>query len=98
MSRRRALAVVPVVAAILYGAAPPALAAPDEPAPPGQPARRPGQVLVVAGNGETGFSGDGWDARQARFGGIVSVDVAPDGTSPWPTTATDGCAGWARTA
>jgi len=76
-----------VVAALLAGTAlagsalpGTAAADPDEPAAPAPPPRRPGQVIVVAGTGEPGYSGDGFDAREARLGGLVSVDVAADGT------------------
>ncbi len=35
--------------------------------------------VPVAGNGETGYSGDGGDARDARLGDRLSIDVGPDG-------------------
>lgn len=56
--------------AVLAGAAPVAA----------EPAPRQGQVVVVAGTGVAGFSGDGWDARSARVGDYLSLAVAPDGT------------------
>ncbi len=41
---------------------------------------RLGQVVVVAGTGREGYSGDGWSARDARIGSEVTLSVAPDGT------------------
>ena len=40
---------------------------------------RLGQVVVVAGTGREGYSGDGWSARDARISD-ASLSVGPDGT------------------
>jgi streptogramin lyase len=40
---------------------------------------RLGQVVVVAGTGRDGYSGDGWSARDARISD-VTLSVGPDGT------------------
>lgn len=40
---------------------------------------RLGQVVVVAGTGREGYSGDGWSARAARISN-VTLSVGPDGT------------------
>jgi sugar lactone lactonase YvrE len=61
------------VASVLVGAA--ALPGHAEPAP----SVRPGQVILVAGIGEAGYSGDGGPARDARVA-VNDIAVAPDGT------------------
>ncbi|WP_166352799.1 SMP-30/gluconolactonase/LRE family protein [Phytoactinopolyspora limicola] len=47
---------------------------------PGGGALKAGQVVTVAGIGEAGYSGDGWNARDARLGERLNIDVGPDGT------------------
>ena len=71
MPSTRVLATAGVVAALAVAAAAPAHA---------DPARRPGQVVLVAGIGEKGYSGDGWAARDARLSSWLTLDVAADGT------------------
>lgn len=56
--------------------APPVLAQPAT----GEREPGPGEVVVVAGIGEYGYSGDGGDARDARLGDYLRVAVGPDGT------------------
>ncbi len=64
----RAAAVVAVVAALL------AVSAPARAVP-----LQPGQVVLVAGLGPTGFSGDGGPARAARIA-VASIAVGADGS------------------
>ncbi len=79
MSRR--LAVGAGVAAMVAALAPPASA--DQGAAVLGAVRddggRLGQVVVVAGTGREGYSGDGWSARDARITD-ASLSVGPDGT------------------
>ncbi len=67
-----AVTVVVAVVAVLMAVAPPALAAPGAPL-------RPGQIVVVAGLGPAGYSGDGGPAREARIA-AERVSVGPDGS------------------
>lgn len=41
---------------------------------------RPGEIVVVAGTGEYGSSGDGGPAAEARVGPRLRIDVGPGGT------------------
>jgi hypothetical protein len=34
-----------------------------------------GQISTIAGTGESGFSGDGADAKKARFNGVYGIDI-----------------------
>jgi sugar lactone lactonase YvrE len=38
-------------------------------------------ITTIAGTGEAGFSGDGGPATVAKFGGIYSIALAPDGST-----------------
>ncbi len=40
-----------------------------------------GRIETIAGTGEKGFSGDGGLARSAKFGGIYSLALTPDGST-----------------
>ncbi|MDB5349791.1 MAG: repeat protein [Planctomycetota bacterium] len=40
-----------------------------------------GRIETVVGTGESGFSGDGGPAMSAKFGGIYSISLTPDGAT-----------------
>lgn len=68
----RLLSVCGVAAMTLgSGLVPPAAASPAEPVL--------GELVTIAGNGETGYSGDGQLAVDARLGSALHIDAGPDG-------------------
>lgn len=73
----RAIAVVGVL--VVAGVPASAVADTSEDDPTGLDLK-PNQIITVAGTPESGYSGDGWHARDARLGDRLNISLGSDGT------------------